>query len=463
MRIRFCFLLLFLGFSSFGQLTIRIDNAFHLTPLTDTLYLSGDFNNWLENDTNYVFQRIGFNQFELTFLPNAGNMSFKLTRGSWNKPEADGNGNYLNNRSYTYNGGLDTLIISIDGWEDIGGINSTSAESNTHIWYDQMFIPQLNRYRRVWVYLPPDYHTTTKSYSSLYLQDGQSLFDLEFASFGEWEVDESLNDQFFNNGDPGCIAIGIDHGGVDRINEYSPWVNPSYGGGEGGLYMDFIVQNLVPLVDSTFRTIQNVDHRGIMGSSMGGLITQYGATEFQNIFGKAGVMSPAFWFSNNIFSQVSSNGIQGHMKYWLMGGVNESSTLVQELQNMESTLISNGLPANRVNLTIHSDGQHSEWYWAREFPYAYYWLFYDEHFANPVGIESRKYPGKLEVYPNPVQTILTIQSAKKVAYRILDFSGRLVRNGSEKDINVSNLENGVYILQVEEEGNLNQTSFIKSD
>jgi hypothetical protein len=54
-------------------------------------------------------------------------------------------------------------------------------------------------------------------------------------------VDESLN-TLFQNGDDGIIVVGIDNGGANRINEYSPWVNPQYGGGQGDEYIDFIVE-----------------------------------------------------------------------------------------------------------------------------------------------------------------------------------------------------------------------------
>lgn len=69
------------------------------------------------------------------------------------------------------------------------------------------------------------------------MQDGQNLFDVLTSFSGEWKVDESMND-LFNTGDYGAIVVGIDNGG-ERIDEYSPWVNPNYGGGDGEAYADF--------------------------------------------------------------------------------------------------------------------------------------------------------------------------------------------------------------------------------
>lgn len=56
------------------------------------------------------------------------------------------------------------------------------------------------------------------------MHDAPDLFDITTSFSGEWEVDESLND-LFQQGDYGCIVVGIDNGGVNRLDECSPWVN----------------------------------------------------------------------------------------------------------------------------------------------------------------------------------------------------------------------------------------------
>ncbi len=85
------------------------------------------------------------------------------------------------------------------------------------------------------------------------MHDGQNLFIPETSFAGEWEIDESLN-QLFEQGDEGCIVIGIDNGGSTRTDEYSPWVNVNFGGGEGDEYMEFIVNTLKPHIDANYRT-----------------------------------------------------------------------------------------------------------------------------------------------------------------------------------------------------------------
>ncbi|MCB9333365.1 MAG: hypothetical protein H6574_20070 [Lewinellaceae bacterium] len=50
-----------------------------------------------------------------------------------------------------------------------------------------------------------------------------------------------------------------------------------------------MVNTLKPYIDSKFRTLPDREHTGIMGSSMGGLVTMYAIMEYQHIYSKAGV------------------------------------------------------------------------------------------------------------------------------------------------------------------------------
>ena len=201
------------------------------------------------------------------------------------------------------------LELEILGWEDLGSSNSTAAD-NVSVLDEDFYIPQLDRYRRIWIYLPPDYEDNPdQHYRVLYMHDGQNVFDESTSFAGEWEVDESLNDLFLD-GDKGCIVVAIDNGADLRINEYSPWYNATYqAGGEGEAYVDFIVETLKPYIDSNFRTLPDRQHTGIMGSSLGGLISHYAMVEHPEVFGKVGVFSPAYWFNPEIYDHTAQNPI----------------------------------------------------------------------------------------------------------------------------------------------------------
>src|ERR1035437_5258617 len=212
---------LFIPLIGWSQLTIKITYAYNLTPLTDTLFLAGTFNSWAQNSLAYQFTRTGFNIFSITINPPAGALQYKVTRGTWASVEADAMGATISNRTYTYSGSPTTINILINGWADIGGNGQTTASANVHILDTHFPIPQLNRTRKIWVYLPPDYHTSQKNYPVLYMHDGQNLFDQYSSAFGEWQVDESLN-TLFNQNNYGIIVVGVDNGGASRLDEYSP-------------------------------------------------------------------------------------------------------------------------------------------------------------------------------------------------------------------------------------------------
>ena len=153
---------------------------------------------------------------------------------------------------------------------------------------------QLGNKRDILVYLPPSYSSGNGRYPVIYMQDGQNLFDEETSFAGEWYVDETL-DRLSQEGIE-AIVVGIPNAGPARIDEYSPYHSPA-GGGMGDPYLDFVVKRIKPLIDDTFRTRPDREHTGIIGSSMGGLISLYAFFRHPTVFGFCGAMSPALWFA----------------------------------------------------------------------------------------------------------------------------------------------------------------------
>ncbi|MEL7223127.1 MAG: alpha/beta hydrolase-fold protein, partial [Bacteroidota bacterium] len=207
-----------------AQLVIQVNNLPANTPAGSDIYLAGDFNNWSPDNNDYILQPNNQNNLSISLDINPGTYEYKFTRGGWPSVEGTAQGNFLPNRTVTYNGGLQLEQVDIAGWEGQGGGNSTLS-ANVEVLSESFYMPQLNRNRKIWVYLPPDYYTSDLSYPVMYMHDGQNLFDANTSAFGEWEVDESLN-ALFDQGDDGIIIIGIENGGADRLNEYTPWANP---------------------------------------------------------------------------------------------------------------------------------------------------------------------------------------------------------------------------------------------
>lgn len=357
----------------FSQLTINVNSVPNNTSKNDSIYIVGNFNNWNPNDSNYKLVNKGDGTYKITFTPTIETLEYKFTKGSWALVESDFKGHDIGNRTLYYNGEQQNINVKITSWKKNTVVNSTKA-NNVTILDEEFNIPQLNRSRRIWVYTPPNYETSNISYPVLYMQDGQNLFDASTSFSGEWEVDESLN-MLFDSGDKGVIVVGIDNGGEYRTDEYTPWVNSKYGGGNGDEYVNFILQTLKPHIDSIFRTKPDRLNTAIMGSSLGGLISFYAAIKHQDVFSKVGVLSPSFWFSDSVYTHVKNTGKQYDMSIYILGGEQESDSLIIEIKKMATTLNNAGFKESEVKILTHTDGKHSEWYWKREFTNAYLWLF----------------------------------------------------------------------------------------
>ena len=380
------YLLLLFASISFAQVTLKITQVPTSTPQSASIYFASSLNSW--NALGTILQDLGNGQYQIVIPESTGTAEYKFTRGSWSTVEGNATGSYLPNRSFTFTGSPQLINLTIQSWEDLATTTST-ATSNVSILSTSFYMPQLNKYRKIWLYLPPDYFTTSKTYPVLYMQDGQNLFDNATSFSGEWQVDETLN-TLFQQGNYGAIVVGIDNGGADRLDEYSPWNNPQYGGGQGDLYSQFIAETLKPYIDSQYRTKPESQYNALLGSSMGALISSYIGAKYPNIFQKVGNFSPAYWFAKPQLVSYIINNSQNYSnsRIYFVSGTNESSTMVPDANEIKNTFQSKLLSTSNTMTKYDSYGTHTESYWRGEFAAAYLWLFQNENlnsttFQNP--------------------------------------------------------------------------------
>ena len=230
--------------------------------------------------------------------------------------------------------------------------------------------PQLQTTKKIWLYLPENYTQTTKKYPVLYLHDAQNLFDATTSYAGEWRIDETLDSLKAE-----VIIVGIEHGNEKRIDELTPYRNEKYGGGKGTQYLDFLVSQLKPYIDTHFRTKTGRYNTGIGGSSLGGLFSYYATLKYPKIFGKAMVFSPAFWINPEVYT-FTEHTKTVKSKIYFMCGDSESESMVNDMERMIMAL--NVTRCSCLHLTkmkIIAHGKHNEKLWAKEFAKAYLWLF----------------------------------------------------------------------------------------
>ncbi|MBE0391269.1 Endo-1,4-beta-xylanase/feruloyl esterase [Flavobacterium sp. PL0002] len=230
--------------------------------------------------------------------------------------------------------------------------------------------PQLHTQKKIWVYLPKNYATSLKKFPVLYMHDAQNLFDAKTAYAGEWNIDEKLDSL-----NAEIIVIGIEHGNEKRITELTHYKNQKYGGGNADNYLDFIVNTLKPKIDNTYQTKSNRKNTLIMGSSLGGLVSYYAILKYPNVFGKAGIFSPSFWFSDQIYSDTEKTK-DIKTKIYLLCGANEGDDMVQNMQKMALLLQPKIKRKSQLTSKVIKGGQHNEKLWRENFTNALLWLGY---------------------------------------------------------------------------------------
>ncbi|KAF2341531.1 alpha/beta hydrolase [Flavobacterium tistrianum] len=232
--------------------------------------------------------------------------------------------------------------------------------------------PQLNTSKKIWIYLPEDYSKNIKKkYSVIYMHDAQNLFDAKTSYSGEWNVDEKLDSLKAQ-----VIVVGIEHGNEKRIDELTPFKNEKYGGGNADNYLEFIVKTLKPHIDKNYRTKTKAKNTIIFGSSLGGLVSYYGALKYPEVFGKAGVFSPSFWFSPEIHSFTEKQS-KIKTKIYFLCGDKESDDMVKDLTKMKRLLDTKRCYCLHLDKSkIVKNGEHNEKLWRDHFAEAILWLGY---------------------------------------------------------------------------------------
>jgi predicted alpha/beta superfamily hydrolase len=253
---------------------------------------------------------------------------------------------------------------------------ASTAGPGVHVLAQRLAMPGLGRERTLRLYLPPSYDSSPdKRYPVIYMHDAQNLFDEATSSYGqEWGVDETL-DAFARTRGFEAIVVGIDHGGDERLHELSPWPNPKYGPAQGEQYMAFVVDVVKPFVDAHYRTLPDRANTAIAGSSMGGLESHYALLRYPQVFGKAAIFSPSYWYSNEVYVQTQAHPWPADTRVYFYQGGRESEESLPDVERMLPLLATPDHAVRAVTLHVEPEHEHDERAWRAEFPRAVAWLF----------------------------------------------------------------------------------------
>lgn len=241
------------------------------------------------------------------------------------------------------------------------------------------------RFLRVW--LPPGYDDAQNSeryYPVLYLNDGQNLFEASASFTGvEWQADETTDRLIREGSIPPMIVVGLDNAGKDRLREYMPHrsMHPVMLRVQGRRYPDFLIKEVMPFVEATYRVATNPENTGLGGSSLGALIALYTVMVKPGIFGKLLLESPSLWASNRQAIKDSRAVRIWPERVYLAAGTAEAGspdrdrTVVDDVRELAGVLRRAMLSEKRLRLVVKEGAGHTESAWAERLPEALRFLF----------------------------------------------------------------------------------------
>ncbi len=291
MNLKISSLLLFICISSvFAQSNhkVRFIVTSECVPEQSTIYITGNhplIGNWDPGKVSLTKKENNNWEGDFSF-PKGVHLEYKITLGSWEREALNKEGLLPVNSLLEVLS--DTIIfIDVKSWRDQSA-RVVDGQITGTVKYHHKLKGEEIRDRDVAVWLPPGYDEhPDKRYPVLYMNDGQNMFDPQTSAFGvDWQIDEAA-DSLIKKGYISPIIIVAIYNTPDRWSEYNQ-------GSVGDAYMNFIVNNLKPFIDSTYRTLPGREYTAVGGSSMGGLIAFVLLWVHSDVFSQAACISPAF-------------------------------------------------------------------------------------------------------------------------------------------------------------------------
>jgi predicted alpha/beta superfamily hydrolase len=291
-----------------------------ITPHWQPVFLAGDgpvFGDWAADAVRLDRFEDGTHHARLA-LPHEFRGRFLVTLGRWRDAESDGRGYELPARVLHVSGPV-TVEAHVAGW------GRTSI--HYHHDFESQFLPHP---RTISVWVPPGYDLDPhRRYPVLYMHDGQNLFDPETAFAGNpWWANEVAEREIRASRVRPLIIVGVANT-ADRLREYGPRRCGKERMGDWSRdYGRFLVEEVKPFVDASYRTLRDAENTGVGGSSMGGLISLHLAKWYPGVFGRCAAMSPSLWWDREYFLRnvhVSPEWLKT-CRVWLDMGTREGAT-----------------------------------------------------------------------------------------------------------------------------------------
>ena len=168
-----------------------------------------------------------------------------------------------------------------------------------------------------------------------------------------------------------------------RLSEYSPFTfqeeNLGRIRGRGKWTMEWLVQELKPMIDAQYPTLPQREATFIAGSSMGGLMSLYALVAYNHVFSRAAALSPSIWLaSSRVLGMVRRAELVARTPCctWITvpGNWPIIPGILHSFSLLTSRLMDKGV---WVNSRIVPNGDHCEACWEEQIPFFMQTLLYE--------------------------------------------------------------------------------------
>jgi predicted alpha/beta superfamily hydrolase len=368
------------------QLNFEIRLPDNLSP-SARLFITGNHHALGDWDPGLIeVPRVGNRARWSVSLPADYVLQFKFTLGDWGHVEAAVDGSEIENRVLPVPRGKTTLRVAVSGFKSPGSpVEQWPSTIVGDVRVHKGFAGRNLAPRNLWVYLPPGYdQESTRRYPVIYMQDGNNCFDAATSFNGqEWKVDEAFEEGIASGKLPAAIVVGIANTAA-RVDEYT-MVKALRGdrrtriGGKADLYASFLIDEVKPFIDSTYRTFVDASHTAVIGSSHGGLVSLYLGIRHPGVFGAVGAVSPTLSWGNHWLTNYVRrlHALPVGLRIWIDMGTAEDavdrngngvSDLIDDVREMRDLLLARGYDSARVELMLDEGAVHNEAAWAKRLP-----------------------------------------------------------------------------------------------
>ncbi|MEQ8844094.1 MAG: alpha/beta hydrolase-fold protein [Phycisphaerales bacterium] len=359
-----------------------------------SIYFASNLNGWNPGDEAFRLSPVRTETKRLVWelqlpratIEKASRVEFKFTRGDWGSVEIDEEGRDVSNRVLPPLDEIDESIVAFSVARFRSGESAPARRSTvTGTLVIQSFTSDAiggERTLRIW--LPPGYERNEdRRYPVLYMHDAQNVFDAATSTVGkEWEADETATRLIEAREIPPMIIVAVDHGGVNRAREYNPQYTTFNGlRNYGDRHVRMLVDEIVPFINTVYRTKTGPEHTALGGSSFGGNSTLHTVMSRPGVFGAILVESPASLIDDGKLVDAVEKFNQWPRRVFVGMGTKETGdaeyndALVRLTERYREIFEAAGLGDDRLKIVIEEGAVHDEGAWARRLPDAMRFLF----------------------------------------------------------------------------------------